>query len=129
MTKRWKEDPIFEAEITFPLVGPAGEDVDLWRTLTSHGMSSLPPMSIDEEARTMDITIPIDGRLPRRIRIQEGPSGLGAIKVFGRQPGRETKAKILAKVRYILRLDERGQDNLHDELCLVRHRADGGRIM
>jgi hypothetical protein len=43
-------------EIAFPLEGPAGELIDLWRILTSHGMSSLPPMSIDEDVQTMEIT-------------------------------------------------------------------------
>lgn len=93
-------------EISFPLVGPAGEPVDLWRTLVSHGMTSLPPMSVDEEARTMDLTLALEGRKPRLIRIGQGDPGSGVIEIPGRAPGKQTKAQIMAKVRRTLRLDE-----------------------
>jgi 3-methyladenine DNA glycosylase/8-oxoguanine DNA glycosylase len=103
MVRRTKEH---STTIAFPLVGPSGEKIDLWRTLVSHGMTSLPPMSVDEDARTMDLTLALDGRLPRRIRIEQGKPGYGRIEVFGRAPGRKTEAMIRTKVRHILRLDE-----------------------
>jgi 3-methyladenine DNA glycosylase/8-oxoguanine DNA glycosylase len=93
-------------DIVFPLIGPSGEQIDLWRTLTSHGMTSLPPMSLDEDARTMDLTIALDGMRPRRVRIERGMPGYGRVKVYGRAPGRKTREMILAEVRHILRLDE-----------------------
>lgn len=93
-------------EITFPLESPSGEKIDLWRTLVSHGMTSLPPMSVDEDARTMDLTIALDGRRPRMVRIEQGSPGYGRITVFGRAPGRKTEAMILENVRHILRMDE-----------------------
>ncbi|MGD8631945.1 MAG: hypothetical protein PVF85_00120 [Anaerolineales bacterium] len=93
-------------EISFPLVGPTGEPIDLWRTLVSHGMASLPPMSLDEDARTMSMTLALEGKLPRMIRIRQGDPGSGVITVLGRAPGKDTKAQITAKVRRILRLDE-----------------------
>ena len=37
---------------TIPLRGPGGEPVDLWRTILSHGVASLPPHRVDEERRT-----------------------------------------------------------------------------
>ena len=50
------------------LRGPGGEPVDLWRTLNSHGFVDLPPLRLDTEARTLDLTVrPPRGR-PRRIR-------------------------------------------------------------
>ena len=48
-----------------PLVGPAGEPVDLWRTIVSNGIVELPPMRVDETARTLEVTIPLEGRPPR----------------------------------------------------------------
>jgi hypothetical protein len=35
--------------IEIALRGPSGESVDLWRTIVSHGVASLPPAAIDEE--------------------------------------------------------------------------------
>lgn len=92
--------------MTFTLEGPSGEPVDLWRTLVSHGMTGLPPMSVDEDAHTMDLTLALDGRRPRRIRIEQAKIGYGMIKVYGRAPGRKTEAMIRAKVRDVLRMDE-----------------------
>src|SRR6266511_5129316 len=43
---------ILPVQLTIPLAGPAGEPVDLWRTLVSHGVAHLPPNEIDEDART-----------------------------------------------------------------------------
>ncbi len=54
--------------ITLALRGPGGEPVDLWRTLTSHGFFDLPPLRVDEEARTLDVTLRPDARAPRRVR-------------------------------------------------------------
>jgi 3-methyladenine DNA glycosylase/8-oxoguanine DNA glycosylase len=93
-------------DMTFPLVGPAGEKIDLWRTLVSHGMTSLPPMSIDEDARTLEVTLAIDGRRPRTVRIGSGKTGLGSIHVLGRSQGRHTKMQLMKRVRHILRLDD-----------------------
>ena len=41
MARRWSAE--------LELVGAGGEPVDLWRTLTSHGVADLPPSVIDEE--------------------------------------------------------------------------------
>ena len=41
------------------LAGGGGEPVDLWRSIQSHGLVDLPPMRIDEQARTLEITVPL----------------------------------------------------------------------
>jgi 3-methyladenine DNA glycosylase/8-oxoguanine DNA glycosylase len=41
------------------LRGPAGEPVDFRRTLASHGVAELPPNRIDEEAWTLETTLPL----------------------------------------------------------------------
>lgn len=94
------------SEISFPLVGPAGEKIDLWRVLVSHGMTALPPMTIDERARTMEITLSMDGRRPRTVCIQLGRPGFGAVTPVGPPPSSQVRQKLLASVRHVLRLDE-----------------------
>ncbi len=90
----------------FRLVGPGGEPIDLWRTLTSHGMTSLPPMDLDEERRALEVTLPVNGRRPRTVRIQSHRSGHGALTFLGRLPGPRMIEDLLAAARHILRLDE-----------------------
>ena len=56
----------------FELRGPAGEPVDLRRTLLSHGVASLPPATLDEAACEMTVTLAA-GAGPRTVRISAGP--------------------------------------------------------
>jgi N-glycosylase/DNA lyase len=88
-----------------PLVGPAGEPVDLWRTIASNGLVELPPMRVDDEARTLEVTLPVDGRRPRAVRVSGGGGGHAEVAVSGRPPGRQETAELVARVRWILRLD------------------------
>jgi 3-methyladenine DNA glycosylase/8-oxoguanine DNA glycosylase len=74
----------------FPLVGAGGEPVDLWRTILSHGVASLPPGRLDEEARTFEYVLP-EGWF----RLSAGDD---AVEVRGRG--------VLPVVRHMLRLDE-----------------------
>jgi N-glycosylase/DNA lyase len=90
----------------FDLIGPAGEKIDLWRTLVSNGISSLPPMRVDEDSRTMEVTLASDGDVPRTVTIREGPHGRGILQFRGRAPGKRKTEKLLASARRILRLDE-----------------------
>jgi 3-methyladenine DNA glycosylase/8-oxoguanine DNA glycosylase len=89
-----------------PLVGAGGEPVDLWRTVNSHGVVDLPPMRIDEDARALEATLPLDGRPPRAVRIVEGGPALALVTVRGRAPGAADAAGLLHVVRHVLRLDE-----------------------
>ena len=89
-----------------PLRGPAGEPVDLRRTLASHGTASLPPMLLDEVAVTLEVTVPVPGGRPRTVHIAGGRSGRARVEVRGRVPGGRTITSLTETVRRILNLDE-----------------------
>src|SRR4029453_3037209 len=90
--------------LEFPLRGAGGEPVDLWRTLNSHGFVDLPPMLLQEQARTLDITIPIAGARPRTVRVSDGNDGRGSVQILGSAPSERTAAGGLAGIEDVLRL-------------------------
>jgi 3-methyladenine DNA glycosylase/8-oxoguanine DNA glycosylase len=96
--------PAWTAELR--LTGAGGEPVDLWRTIQSHGLVDLPPMRIDDEARALEITVPLPGTRPRTARISEGSEGYARVTVLGRAPGSRAADDLLAAVAHVLRLDE-----------------------
>jgi 3-methyladenine DNA glycosylase/8-oxoguanine DNA glycosylase len=73
------------------LRGPAGEPVDFRRVLASHGVAALPPNRIDEEAWTLETTLPLG-----HVRAVEGPPGFVAV----------APAAAVPTVRRMLNLDE-----------------------
>jgi 3-methyladenine DNA glycosylase/8-oxoguanine DNA glycosylase len=92
------------ATVELPVVGAGGEPVDLWRTIVSHGVASLPPATVDEDARTMEITLPVD-RGARTVRISEGAPGAARLEILGRAGPRQVE-RLTESVRHVLRLDE-----------------------
>ena len=64
---------VLSAELA--LRGAGGEPVDLRRTISSHGVADLPPNRIDEEAWTLELTLPVDGKAPRTVQVSEGRPG------------------------------------------------------
>lgn len=94
--------------LRLPLLGPAGEPVNLLRTLNSHGFADLPPLRLDEAAHTLELTIRVPGARPRRIRV--GPGGRrqhAAIEILGPgTPGARAQAAVLQGVRHVLRMDQ-----------------------
>jgi 3-methyladenine DNA glycosylase/8-oxoguanine DNA glycosylase len=91
-------------EIT--LVGPAGEPVDLARTLGSHGFATLAPLRLDEAASTLEVTVrPARGR-PRRARIAPGGRGRARVEVLGPGTGPRVLADVERGVRHVLRLEQ-----------------------
>lgn len=86
-----------------PLIGPGGEKIDLWRTFRSHGIASLPPMFFDEESRTFEITLPVNGYSPRTVLINSGDR---IAFVRGPQPEPHEDENLRTAVRHVLRLDE-----------------------
>ncbi len=94
------------ADIELELRGAGGEPVDLWRTLVSHGVASLPPARLDEVGRTLELTVSLTGLPPRTIRLSEGATGRGRINVLGPPPGRVERDSLVALVRRVLALDD-----------------------
>ena len=88
------------------LRGAGEEPVDLLRTITSHGLASLPPLEIDEEAVTLTTTLPVPGARPRTVRVSPGSPGHASIEVIGRSPGRRGATALAASIRHVLHMDE-----------------------
>ena len=88
-----------------PLRGAGGEPVDLWRTLVSHGVAELPPARIDEDARTMEITLRTNGGA-RTVRVSEGNRDAALVEIVGRKPAARDLERLTGTVRHVLRLDE-----------------------
>jgi 3-methyladenine DNA glycosylase/8-oxoguanine DNA glycosylase len=87
------------------LVGAGGEPVDLKRTLLSHGFVELPPMALDEEAATLEVTLAVDGTA-RTIVIQPGRRGHARVTTVGRVPSKRIADALAERARHILALDE-----------------------
>jgi 3-methyladenine DNA glycosylase/8-oxoguanine DNA glycosylase len=87
------------------LVGAGGEPVDLARTLASHGFADLPPLVLDEDARTLELTFALDGDAARTARVAPGRRGHAAVETIGAAFGRD-RERVLAVVAHVLRLDE-----------------------
>src|SRR5262249_55076868 len=85
------------------LRGAGGEPVDLRRTIASHGVADLPPNRIDEEARTLEVTLLLDRAGATTIRISPGRKGRAGVEALG---GTATVAQVGAAARHVLRLDE-----------------------
>jgi hypothetical protein len=96
---------ILPVQLTLPLAGPAGEPVDLWRTLVSHGVADLPPMSVDEEERTLTATLPVPGSKPRTLVVREAKQG-ARLDVLGPRLGERGREQLLIVVRRVLNLEE-----------------------
>jgi 3-methyladenine DNA glycosylase/8-oxoguanine DNA glycosylase len=88
------------------LRGAGGEPVDLRRTISSHGVADLPPNRIDEDAWTLELTLPLDGKAPRTVRVSEGRPGHAKLEVRGRKPARADFQRLRSRVAHVLRLDE-----------------------
>ena len=90
--------------VELPLAGAGGEPVDLWRTIVSHGVAELPPARVDEETRTMTITLPVAGGA-RTVHISEGAPRAARLAFEGRVGPRQVE-QLTRTVRHVLRLDE-----------------------
>ena len=95
MGKRWSTQ--------LELKGAGGEPVDLWRTLTSHGVADLPPNVIDEEKHVLETTLALPRDRARTIRIRGGRPG--RVLVEGEGITASDAAVVTEAARHILRLD------------------------
>jgi 3-methyladenine DNA glycosylase/8-oxoguanine DNA glycosylase len=90
-----------------PLQNPVGHwKIDLWRTINSHGITELPPLSLDEAARTLQVTLRLPGGGARTVTVGEFRSGYAGIEVAGRRPAAAAVGSLRQAVAHILRLDE-----------------------
>jgi len=87
------------------LVGAGGEPVDLRRTLASHGVATLPPQRLDEEAWTLETTLPVGRGRARTVSVRGGRHGYAAVELAGAASARD-RERLLGTVRHILRLDD-----------------------
>ncbi|HXY81237.1 MAG TPA: hypothetical protein VEH55_07690 [Gaiellaceae bacterium] len=88
------------------LVGGGGEPVDLRRTLASHGVASLPPQVLDEEAWTLEATLTAGGGGARTVRVLAGTVGHARVELLGGRAAAAERRTLLATVRHMLRLDD-----------------------
>ncbi|HKA27678.1 MAG TPA: hypothetical protein VKD88_09895, partial [Gaiellaceae bacterium] len=111
MAKQWSRE--------LKLVGAGGESVDLQRTLLSHGFVELPPMRLDEEVPSLELTMTLNGKA-RTVEIRSGRRGYARVTVLGRAPSAGAAEELVARVRHVLALDE----DLSDFYALVAEDAD-----
>jgi len=101
--------PVTPIAFDLALEGAGGEPVDLWRTLRSHGLTALPPMALDLEDRTLEITIPVSGRRGRGARtvlVAPARAGSATVTLVGSRVRPGETDQVMARMRRVLRLDE-----------------------
>jgi 3-methyladenine DNA glycosylase/8-oxoguanine DNA glycosylase len=86
-------------------MGPAGEPVDFARTIAGHGVTSLPPMTVDEDTSTLRVTLALPNRRPRSVTVTSPQPGLAEVEIVGTKVGAGEADDVVAAVRHILRLD------------------------
>ena len=89
----------------FPLVGPAGESIDLRRVFLSHGIAELPPMRLDQQAWTFEITLPLARFGARTVAVSQARPGHGLVSVANERLTDDLAAALLAQLRHVLSLD------------------------
>lgn len=94
------------SSVELPLAGGGGEPVDLLRTITSHGVASLPPMFPDESAGTLEMTLEAAPGKARRVKVEPGRRGHLRMVVIGPAPGARAFERLVEMTRHVLRLDE-----------------------
>ncbi len=90
---------------TLPLVGAAGEPVDLRRTLASHGVATLAPQRVDMEGWALATTLDVGGAV-RTVAVESLGRAALVVRTDGAAAPAGQRAAILARVRHVLALDE-----------------------
>ena len=92
-------------DLELRLVGTGGEPVDLRRTISSHGLASLPPLEPLDEERALRMTLPLKGGKARTVEVREARPGIAVIEIPGRAPSAAARAELIERVRHVLALD------------------------
>lgn len=93
--------PSAAASFDLPLRGAGGERADLWRTVGSHGLATLPPFELNEAGRTYTATVRTARGAVRTVVLRDGRAGHARVEVVGRPV-----AGLEESIRHVLRLDE-----------------------
>ncbi len=102
--------------LEFAIAGPGGEPVIFARTVLSHGVAMLPPMSVDPGGASFEVTLSVSETGARTVRVSALGDAQAVMSIEGRNPGHNQRARLFDRVRHILRLDE---DLSHFyELCM-----------
>jgi N-glycosylase/DNA lyase len=91
--------------LDLPLVGPGSEPIDLHRTILSHGVASLPPARIDEDAGIMTVPVSLGEGRVRVVRVAAGAPGHAAVSIAGPTPDDADRDAVARAVRHLLRFD------------------------
>jgi 3-methyladenine DNA glycosylase/8-oxoguanine DNA glycosylase len=94
------------AGLELPLRGPGGEPVDLWRTLNSHGFADLAPLQLDEQSRSLSLTVRVPGGRPRRVRIGPGRMDHASIEIGDGAAGPRVRSAAMQAAARVLHLDQ-----------------------
>jgi 3-methyladenine DNA glycosylase/8-oxoguanine DNA glycosylase len=73
--------------------------------MNSHGFVELPPLRLAPDARSLEVTVPVERSRPRVVRIEPNGDGYGRITVLGPAISARVAERMLAASRHILRLD------------------------
>lgn len=92
--------------IDIPLQGAGGEPVDFPRTITGHGVTSLPPVQVDEAACALTVTLALPSGSPRTVSVSAPGAGDVRISVHGTSVDDREAEAIGRAVRHMLRLDQ-----------------------
>src|SRR4051794_30346745 len=87
------------------LRGAGGEPVDFRRTLASHGVASLPPSRVDEDAWTLEVTLPA-ARSARSVSVAQSAPDRATVEILGRDVAAGSRDALVEQVRHMFRLDE-----------------------
>ena len=88
--------------------------------MNSHGFAELAPTRLDEEARTLEVTLRTRRGRPRRVRIREGRPRHALVEILGPAAGVRVQEDVAAGVHHVLRLD----DDLSDFYAKAVHDHD-----
>jgi 3-methyladenine DNA glycosylase/8-oxoguanine DNA glycosylase len=93
-----------EWSATIALQGAGGEPVDLRRTVDGHGLTSLPPMTLDDDQRGFTTVLRMPRGRPLAVRVRQ--AGKARIRVRAAATSAARQRAVLDGVRHVLRLDE-----------------------
>jgi N-glycosylase/DNA lyase len=88
------------------LVGAGGEPVDFRRTIASHGVATLPPNVVDEEAWELTTTLDVNGGHPATVRVRSGRPGRAKLEVLSGPTTTPEGRRLVTSVRRMFRLEE-----------------------